>query len=145
MTATLAIDFDGVIHTYERGWADGTIYGDYKPGALTALHHLLDHYAVFIHTTRSPRQVARWIERTSGYGIECTTRLPRTWYGRRHLFWNTTGLLLVTDRKLPAVAYLDDRAVHFTDWSQALTGLAVESSLVEGLVRQQIDEHLGNA
>ncbi|WP_171108624.1 hypothetical protein, partial [Streptomyces sp. N502] len=59
-------------------------------------------------------------------------------------FWNVRGLLLVTDRKFPAVAYLDDRAVHFTDWSQALTDLAVESSLIEGLVRQQIDEHLGN-
>jgi hypothetical protein len=35
-------------------------------------------------------------------------------------FWNPRGQLLVTNRKLAAVAYLDDRAVRFTDWDQAL-------------------------
>ncbi len=62
----------------------------------------------------------------SGYGFECTTRLPRTWYGRRKPFWNERGLLLVTDRKLAAEAYIDDRAVRFEDWAQALAAVGIE-------------------
>lgn len=121
---TTAIDFDGVIHTYENGWADGTIYGDFMPDAMFALLTLMDRDAVFIHTTRNPKQVARWIERTSGHNIDCTTRLPRTWYGRRKPFWNTRGLLLVTNLKLPATVYVDDRAHHFESWDQTLAVLA---------------------
>jgi hypothetical protein len=113
--STVAVDFDGVIHTYEHGWADGSIYGDFKPGAMLALMTLMDRAAVFVHTTRSPRQVAAWIERESGHVIECTTRLA-PW----QKFWNTKGLLLVTRRKLPAVAYIDDRAIRFQDWEQAM-------------------------
>lgn len=123
---TVAVDFDGVLHSYERGWADGSIYGDWKPGAVAALSQLTQQYAAFIHTTRNPKQVARWIERTSGYAFECTTRLPRTWWGRRKPFWNTQGLLLVTDRKLPAIAYIDDRAIRFEDWWQSLRALGIE-------------------
>jgi hypothetical protein len=120
---TIAVDFDGVIHTYDRGWADGTIYGDWKPDALAALLTLLERDAVFIHTTRNPKQVARWIERTSGHNIDCTTRLPRTRYGRRKPFWNTRGLLLVTDRKLAATVYIDDRAHRFEDWASTMVAL----------------------
>lgn len=115
---TIAVDFDGVIHTYERGWADGSIYGDFMPGAMVGLMTLMDQAAVFVHTTRSAKQVARWIERQSGHNIECTT-----WLAPWRKFWNTKGLLLVTNRKLPAVAYLDDRAVRFVDWDQAMADL----------------------
>ncbi|GAA1765999.1 hypothetical protein [Streptomonospora arabica] len=113
--ATIAVDFDGVIHDYDKGWHDGSIYGDFKSGAMETLLWLLDSspYAVMVHTTRSPRQVARWIDQQSGHHIECVTWLP-PW----RKFWNTRGLLLVTRRKLPAVAYIDDRAVRFESWRQ---------------------------
>lgn len=88
------------------------------------LADLMQHYAVFVFTTRKPKQVARWIEQRSGYGIECTTRIDplRPW--RRGPFWNQRGVLLVTNRKLPAVAYIDDRAIRFETWEQALADLA---------------------
>lgn len=114
---TVATDFDGVLHTYEKGWQDGTIYGEFMPGAVEALSRLMSRYAVFVHTTRSPRQVARWIEDKSGRGFECTTRVPRSG------FWNERGYLLVTRRKLPAIAYIDDRAIRFANWTQALEDL----------------------
>lgn len=120
---TIAVDFDGVIHTYDRGWADGSIYGKPMPDAFVAIEELMQRDAVFVHTTRNARQVARWIERESWHSIDCTTYLPRTWYGRRKPFWNTRGLLLVTDRKLPATVYVDDRAHHFTDWPTTMVAL----------------------
>ena len=125
MTAT-AVDFDGVLHSYERGWADGSIYGDWMPGAVTGLTQLMQRGPVFVLTTRNARQVARWIERQSGYGIECTTRIPRTGWLRRPGFWNEQGVLLVTNRKLAASSYIDDRAVRFEDWPQALRAVCIE-------------------
>jgi hypothetical protein len=118
---TVAVDFDGVIHAYSKGWQDGTIYDGPVPGAFDALRRLMDDHAVFVHTTRNASQVARWIEDRTGHGIECVTRVsPLPW---RRTFWNERGLLLVTNRKLPAIAYIDDRAIPFTDWTQALKDL----------------------
>lgn len=119
---TVAVDFDQVIHTYDKGWQDGSIYGEFVPGAVMALSWLMQNYAVFIHTSREPRPVARWIEDRSGHGIECITRVPRKG------FWNERGYLLVTRRKLPAVAYIDDRAIRFTAWDQALADLGGKSA-----------------
>jgi len=118
MSGTIAVDFDGVIHAYSKGWQDGSIYDGFMPGAIEGLSRLMSKYAVFVHTTRRPRQVARWIERQTAYSIECTTHVPRSG------FWNQQGYLLVTRRKLPALAYVDDRAIRFTDWRQALAELA---------------------
>jgi hypothetical protein len=122
MSKTVAIDFDGVIHAYSRGWQDGSIYDEPVSGWLDALGSLMRQYAVFVHTSRNPRQVARWIEQRSGYGIECTTRIDplRPW---RRRFWNEQGVLLVTRLKLPAVAYIDDRGIRFENWDQALAAL----------------------
>jgi hypothetical protein len=120
--ATVAVDFDGVIHDYKRGWQDGSIYGEFVPGAVAALSRLMSEYAVFVHTARNARQVARWIEDRSGHGIECVTTVhPLPW---KRAFWNQRGLLLVTNRKLPAIAYIDDRAIRFESWPQALADLA---------------------
>lgn len=122
---TLAVDFDGVIHKYLRGWADGSIYDDPVRDAFVSLDFLMQRGPVFIHTARKPAQVARWIEKRSGYTIECTTWLPRTWYGKRKPFWNTRGLLLVTDRKYPATHYIDDRALRFSSWDQVMYDLHI--------------------
>ncbi len=112
-----------MIHDYKRGWQDGSIYGEFMPGAVAGLSWLMSRYAVFVHTTRNARQVARWIEDRSGHGIECTTRVPRKG------FWNERGYLLVTNRKLPAVVYIDDRGIRFENWDQALA--ALESKTAE--------------
>ncbi|WP_445524773.1 hypothetical protein [Streptomyces cyslabdanicus] len=121
---TLAVDFDGVIHTYSRGWADGTIYDPPLPGALNGLRALMQHDAVFIHTTRDPAQVAEWL---TTRGFICRTEHDGP-------FWNVRGVLLVTNRKLAATSYLDDRAVKFTDWNQALATL-LPAAIVRRAVR----------
>lgn len=121
----IAVDFDGVIHTYEKGWKDGSIYGDWMAGSIFGLWELMRHDAVFIFTSRSPAQVALWIERESEHAFEATTRMhplvPGWWqWGKRFHFWNQRGVLLVTNRKLPATVYIDDRALRFTSWEQVL-------------------------
>ena len=36
----MAIDFDGVIHNFDKGWYDGTCYGDPLPGSIEAIKKL---------------------------------------------------------------------------------------------------------
>ena len=38
----IAVDFDGVIHRYSKGWHDGTIYDEPVEGAREALEGLVD-------------------------------------------------------------------------------------------------------
>jgi len=119
VTKTVAVDFDGVIHAYSRGWQDGSIYDEPLPGALDALRLLMKRHAVFIHTTRVPAPVARWIGERAGIKTcwhEDENTLPE--------FWDEQGLLLVTRRKLPAAVYIDDRGLRFTDWDEAFADLA---------------------
>ncbi|MEE4598253.1 hypothetical protein V2J94_41530 [Streptomyces sp. DSM 41524] len=133
---TIAIDFDGVIHAYSKGWHDGTIYDGPVPGALDGLRRLLDQDAIFIFTTREPEQVMPWLE-SHGFDVTIDDRCGVCPNGIANIcaacmgsglltFWNERGQLLVTNRKLAATAYLDDRAVRFTDWEQALADLAKE-------------------
>jgi hypothetical protein len=112
---TIAIDFDGVIHAYSRGWADGTIYDPPLPGAIDGLRALMERDAVFVFTTRYALQVALWLKEF-GFDACCDIDPDRT-------FWNERGRLLVTDRKLAATVYIDDRGLRFESWPQALTAL----------------------
>lgn len=113
------MDFDGVIHAYTQGWRDGSIYDAPVPGAFAALRELMRTYAVMIHTTRKPDTVGRWIKEHSG--------IETCWHNDEETlpeFWNRQDCLLVTRRKLPALAYIDDRGIRFTSWAQALADLA---------------------
>jgi hypothetical protein len=109
--AAIAVDFDGVIHAYSRGWDDGSIYDEPLAGAFAALRQLMTRYAVFILTTREAESVAGWLRDRGDFAV--TTRAPRQ-------FWNKRGVLLVTNRKLPATVYIDDRALRFVDWDRAM-------------------------
>lgn len=145
MIQTVGVDFDGVIHTYEKGWQDGTIYGEPMPGAFDALERLQKKYAVFIHTTRDADQVAQWMVVKSLGRFVCRTQQEEgPWYtwsyangiltneephamgwsqirGTPDKFWSDQEHLLISHRKLPAVAYIDDRGIRFYNWGQALT------------------------
>jgi hypothetical protein len=112
---TVCLDFDGVIHTYEKGWHDGSIYGELTEGFESFLYNLMYgtavRYAVYICSTREPQQIEEWLYKKlfrkgkAFCKIEIITEDVK--------FWNKFGVLGLTNRKLPAVAYLDDRALRF--------------------------------
>lgn len=108
---TIAIDFDGVIHKYSKGWQDGSIYDEPIEGAFEAIKSLMKDYAVFVFTTRNPSMVAEWI--MSKGRIHTVLKEPTD-------FWNDNTRLLITNKKLPAIAYIDDRGIRFTNWKDIL-------------------------
>ncbi|MHA2279942.1 MAG: hypothetical protein ACXAC5_03575 [Promethearchaeota archaeon] len=50
---TIAIDFDGVIHAYSKGWHDGTIYDIPVAGAREAMARLSALFYILIYSTRN--------------------------------------------------------------------------------------------
>ena len=148
---TVAVEVDGVIHAYTRGWHDGTIYDDPVPGAFDALRTLMTDYAVYVHTTRNVSDVESWLCRMDGFVCVAEDLVGNlvTWRWRdksatapaavlevgawpdepvefwnhpgRIEFWNDRDKILVSNRKLPALAYIDDRGIRFENWDQALT------------------------
>jgi len=135
---TIAIDFDGVIHKYSKGWHDGTCYDEPIEGAEEFLKKIMENkdISVFILSTRSPWQIKNWIienmSQTFGaMAVDC----GQVWCGQDGYeveivpfwkkFWNKKDVLGITRRKLPAIAYIDDRAVKFNgDWKE------IENSLI---------------
>lgn len=124
---TVAVDFDGVIHSYSRGWQDGKIYDVPMPGAIDGLHWLMERYAVFILTSRDVVQVAQWLMEcgfstfveVNGDSCDCEDSNGFTCVHEDQCrkLWNEQGRLLVTKRKLAAIAYIDDRGIRFTNWN----------------------------
>jgi hypothetical protein len=103
----VAVDFDGVIHAYSRGWADGSIYDGPVPGAMQALAELQGlGLEVVVYTSRHTADIADWISAQAAYA-------------RVNL-----GPIEITNLKPIASVYIDDRAVRFTDWERALATTA---------------------
>jgi hypothetical protein len=117
---TIAVDFDGVIHAYSKGWSDGSIYDPPLPGAIDGLRALMRRYAVVVFTTRSPVPVARWLQEQAP---DLDVRVDVPGDPDPPEFWDDQAKVLVTNRKLPAVAYIDDRAVRFVSWVQTMVEL----------------------
>ncbi len=107
---TIAIDFDGVIHNDNKGFFDGTCYGEPIPGAKEALKDLASKYKVVIFTAKAKPDrpiingltgrelVAFWLEEHDmlDYVSEITSEKPR------------------------AFLYIDDNGYRFENWQDTI-------------------------
>jgi hypothetical protein len=107
MNSTIAIDFDGVIHKYSKGWLDGSIYDEPNEGCFEALQELFNlGYELVIYTCRAndpvgAEQMAVWMQE----------QMKKT---------NTAFNFSYTAYKPVAKCYIDDRAIRFLNWRDTL-------------------------
>lgn len=113
MAVTIAVDFNGVIHTYSRGWAEGTTHDKPTPG-IDRARRLMESYSVFRSRSREGEQVMPDLGRgdlnmtVDEHGLTLATQM---------------GQLRVTNRRLPPRARIDDQGVRFASWPTTLAAL----------------------
>lgn len=105
---TIAFDFDGVIHKYSKGWQDGSIYDEPNEQILDLMLLLhLSKFPLVIISTREPQQIKDWWDKNIG-GL----RAEVLDFGTQ--FFNDTSYVGITNRKVVAQLYIDDRAYKYS-------------------------------
>ena len=109
----IAVDFDGVIHRCSKGFHDGTIYDPPIEGSLEAVKELASKYVVVVYSAkaRSDRPLVN-----GKTGVELIWEWLEK-YGFAEYVED------VTSEKPRAFCYIDDRAIKFDNWSQAMAAL----------------------
>lgn len=97
---TVCIDFNGVLDTY-TGWRGPDFMYPMRPGANEFLYNLHEAgYNVVIFTAADPGNVTKWL---IDYDL-------------------LKYVDVITDKKVPALIYIDDRAIEFRgDFEYTLT------------------------
>jgi hypothetical protein len=114
----ISIDFDGVIHKNSKGFHDGTVYDEPIDGAIEAIKSLSDRYNIVVFSAKAKPDRPLVNGKT---GVE----LIWEWLEKYNLSQYVSE---VTSEKPRAIVYIDDKAIRFNSWSQALN----ELSMIEG-------------
>jgi hypothetical protein len=102
----ICVDFDGCIHSNDLGYIDGTLYGDIVPGFFDWFFKIQQTFRPVIFSTRcgDPQQLEAMTE----------------WFRHQYDIWvEISGVIEdrpaieVTAIKIPAMHYIDDRAIRF--------------------------------
>lgn len=98
---TICVDFDGVLHSYTSGWKGADVIPDPPvPGAIEFLRYLQENgYRVVIHTTRAESDAA--------------VTAIRAWLRICGMSEAESARIRITNMKVPAEVYVDDRAYRF--------------------------------
>jgi len=99
----ICIDFDGVIHSYEKGWQSGEIYGEVMPGFFEWAFEAKNRFDLVIYSSRSK----------TAEGIEAM----RAWLTEKaeaaELDWEPLEYITFAHEKPAAFLTIDDRAIRF--------------------------------
>lgn len=105
---TLCIDFDGVIHSYEKGWQNGVIYGTVLPGFFEWAEQAAKQFKLVIYSSRSKD--------------EAMVTAMGKWLIEQRKAWRDSGGMHTVDEPLAfdfatqkpaAFLTIDDRAICF--------------------------------
>ena len=102
----LCIDFDGVIHSYDRGWQNGDIYGDLLPGFVGWALRAAPLFKLVIYSSRSK----------TPDGIAAMHTWLRRRLAERMMPAEIDALMSLFEfasEKPPAFLTIDDRAMQF--------------------------------
>ena len=106
---TLCIDFDGVIHSYEKGWQDGLVYGTVVPGFFEWAAEAQKQFKLVIYSSRSSTEEGR---------LAMGAWLARQMHNYHEDGGNARVELAMAHEKPAAWLTIDDRAIQFRgDWS----------------------------
>lgn len=103
----ICIDFDGVIHTYSRGWQGGVIYDPVTEGFFEWMEKTAEHFELTVYSSRSKntdQQLAmmQWLEREYSH-----------WQIKNNRQELVVTPLKFAHEKPPALITIDDRALTF--------------------------------
>lgn len=114
----LCIDFDGVIHSYEKGWQDGVIYGTATPGFFAWAIEAAKLFKLVVYSSRSkhPKGAMAMGEAISKWSIDAVRSGEVSGdYDWAEIFSN----IEFASKKPPAFLTIDDRAICFDgSWAQ---------------------------
>ncbi len=110
----IAVDFDGVVHTFDKGWYDGTCYGKPIQGAIEAIKTLSEKYKIIIFSAKV-RPDRPLVNGKTGY------ELVEEWLIKHELIQYVDQ---ITYEKPRAQFYIDDKAIEFkNNWTEILERL----------------------
>lgn len=99
----ILVDLDGVLFPYSKGYGDGSLYEAPMPGAVEAIKKLADQgFTYVVFTTRMFITEEPDVQRA----------IIQRWLDL-HKFPKPER---ITCEKMPCLAFVDDRAIRFTNW-----------------------------
>ncbi len=111
MKKSIAVDFDGVIHNYSQGWQNGMLYDVPVDRVAETLGKLKRKgYNIIIFTTRLNPKFD-----IINKGVRNVRKDIEDWLRKYDIPYDE-----LTNNKPAAIAYIDDRAIRFTNWKDIL-------------------------
>lgn len=110
---TIVIDFDNVIHEMDKGFHDGTIYGELIKGAEKSIKYLSENFNLIVFSCKCNPDRPLVNGKTG-------KKLIEEWLKNKGILKYISE---ITFEKPNAVAYIDDKAIKFENWTSCIEEL----------------------